>query len=246
MKNISVCIATHDGGKYISEQLDSILCQLGSNDEVIISDDGSTDDTIAQIQSYGDSRIHLYKIEHVRSNHKAHYYITKNFENAIRQAEGQYIFLADQDDVWMPNKVKCCVEKLEKCDLVLSNLECVDAQLNPIGRTIYSDKFRFHNFLLLSGKYYGCGMAFKREVLRYVLPFPDKLLLHDFWIGIMAEICGKVEYLNIPLVKYRMHNSNASMSHSNNSLFYKLNYRVYIMWNLIKRTIHYYFHNHSK
>lgn len=228
-------MATHNGGKYIKEQLDSILNQLGPKDEIVISDDGSTDNTIKQIQAYEDSRVCIYEIRHTKHNQPPHYYITKNFENAIQHAKGKYIFLADQDDVWASDKVKLCMDKLQNCDLVISNLECVDAQLNPIGKTIYSDKFRFHNYFMLRGQYYGCAMAFKSDVLKYVLPFPDKLLLHDFWIGIMVEICGKVEYLNFPLTKYRIHHNNASIDHSSNSLYYKLNYRLYIIGNIIKR-----------
>lgn len=235
MKSISVCIATHNGSKYIKEQLDSILSQLTDSDEIIISDDGSSDDTLQQIQSYHDPRIHIYHIVHKLKGKRPHYYVTQNFENALKQAKGDYIFLADQDDVWMADKVSRCVSLLQQYDLVVTNLECVDSKMTPLGKRIYSDHFRFHNFLLLKGKYYGCAMAFRKEILRYALPFPRQLVLHDYWIGILAEIFGKVAYINVPLVKYRQHNQNTSGHHKSNSLIYKLWYRIYIWVNLLKR-----------
>ena len=102
---ISVCIATYNGGKFLGEQLQSILCQLGKDDEVIISDDGSTDNTYLLVMSIQDNRIKFYK-------HKSdsfllpHEKATLNFENALKYAKGDYIFLSDQDDVWVENKVE--------------------------------------------------------------------------------------------------------------------------------------------
>lgn len=237
---ISVCIATHNGERFIKQQLQSILVQLGKNDEVIISDDGSTDCTINEILALKDTRVRILQMTHNVKGKKAHYYVTKNFEHALRYVKGEYVFLADQDDVWLPDKVSQCVAALKHCDLVITNLECVDPNLNSLGECIYSDKFRFHNFFMRTGKYYGCAMAFRRNVLNYALPFPEKLLLHDFWIGILAELLGKVVYINSPLIKYRIHSNNTSSGQKNkNSLKYKIEYRIYTMWNVLKRCVYY-------
>lgn len=109
---VSVCMATYNGGKYIRQQVDSILSQefkenQGVELELVVSDDGSTDDTIQILQSYGDDRIKIY---HHRE-HRKHKYMNAtrqckcNFENAMRNANGEYIFLSDQDDMWYPCKV---------------------------------------------------------------------------------------------------------------------------------------------
>ncbi|MEO5643505.1 MAG: glycosyltransferase, partial [Bacteroidia bacterium] len=98
MTRISVCLATYNGEKYIGEQLQSILIQLSQHDEVIISDDSSSDRTIDIVQAFGDSRIIILHGQTFRSP-------IRNFENALSHAGGQYIFLADQDDVWLPEKV---------------------------------------------------------------------------------------------------------------------------------------------
>ncbi|MEM7184509.1 MAG: glycosyltransferase, partial [Spirochaetota bacterium] len=108
---ISVCIATFNGEKYIHEQLVSILQQLGTNDEIIISDDSSTDNTIKMIHAINDKRIKIYH-NNVRNP-------IQNFENALRKAQGKYIFLSDQDDIWLETKISITIEHLQKYDLVV-------------------------------------------------------------------------------------------------------------------------------
>ena len=93
---ISVCIATYNGAKYIEEQVQSILYQLSEKDEIINSDDGSKDNTLAIIKSLNDARI---KVIHNTLKHG----LVSNFENAIKHADGDYIFLSDQDDIWTSN-----------------------------------------------------------------------------------------------------------------------------------------------
>lgn len=233
---ISVCIATHNGEKYIKEQLNSILCQLSPEDEVVISDDGSTDSTLEIIKGYNDSRIKIFTKVHTLKGMKSHYYVTMNFENALKHAKGNYIFLSDQDDVWYPNKVKICIELLQEYDMVLHNLECVDGELSPLHRAIYNNSFRHKNYFLRRGKHYGCALAFKGSLLQHILPFPKRLVLHDYWIGIMGETFGKFICIDQPLTKYRIHEYNTSgKAQKYNSLLYKLSYRFYTMWHIISR-----------
>ncbi|MDE5758415.1 MAG: glycosyltransferase, partial [Allobaculum sp.] len=91
---ISVCIATYNGERYIETQIRSILDQLNEDDEIIISDDSSTDRTLDIIRSLNDSRIKLFAGNKFHSR-------TFNFENALKQATGDFIFLSDQDDIWL-------------------------------------------------------------------------------------------------------------------------------------------------
>lgn len=233
---ISVCIATHNGAHYIKEQIGSILCQLGINDEIIISDDGSTDNTIDILLAFNDKRIkiHFYK-QPVKSKH-SHTYVCRNFENALKYAKGEYIFLADQDDWWMPDKVEKCVAGLANNILVVHQAEVCDRNLNFKGILMYKNNFVFKNYLSLRrGKYYGCTLAFRKELLDYVLPFPMKLILHDQWIGCMAELKGDVYYERVPLIKYRLHGDNTSGGPSPNTLFFQIWYRIYMFIHLINR-----------
>lgn len=235
---ISVCIATHNGAHYIKEQIESILCQLGTNDEIIISDDGSTDNTIDILLAFNDKRIIIYHYKQpVKSKH-SHIYVCKNFENALKHAKGDYIFLADQDDWWMPNKVEKCVAALKDNILVVHQAELCDSNLNFKGQLMYKERFVFKNYLSLKrGKYYGCTIAFRKELLGLILPFPRNLVLHDQWIGCIAEMSGigNVYYERTPLIKYRLHSNNTSSSTSRNSLFFQIWYRVYMFYHMIKR-----------
>ena len=128
----TVCIATYNGEKYIKEQIDSILLQIASDDEIVISDDGSSDDTINIINSLNDKRIHLY-INEGKHGFKS------NFENAIKRAMGNYIFMSDQDDVWFPNKYNAILSYLKINDLVHHNSELTKGNLEPYGKTLYEE-----------------------------------------------------------------------------------------------------------
>lgn len=228
-------MAIHNGEKYIKEQLDSILCQLSSDDEVIISDDGSTDNTLSIIGAYNDSRIKIFHFTQLEKNKVPHYYCTKNFENALKQAKGDFIFLSDQDDWWMPNKVRKCISALEKYMLVVHRALVCDDNLSSKGTMIYGDEFVFKNYLSLKrGKYYGCTLAFRKDLLKYILPFPSELILHDQWIGCMSELTGTVYYEKEPLIRYRQHGGNVSGGPSPYSLWFKIQYRLYMFYNFIK------------
>jgi glycosyltransferase involved in cell wall biosynthesis len=231
-------MATHNGEKFIREQLDSILSQLSPSDEIIISDDGSLDQTLAIINSYNDKRIKIYLFSQpIKSTH-LHLYVTMNYQNALIHAKGDYIFLSDQDDYWVPNKVSRCIKELDQCDLVVHNLRLADFQLIDKGENMYSKGFKFKNYLVSKGSYFGCSMAFKRSVLSYVLPFPDKLLIHDYWIGMLVEHLGTAHYLQEPLIVYRLRDE--SISHKVvNSFWFKLSYRFYTLFFMVKRILNF-------
>lgn len=220
---ISVCIATHNGEKYIRQQLDSILSQLGPDDEVVVSDDGSTDNTLSVVKGMHDSRIVVYNYTQPSASRYPHEYVCRNFQNALFHVKGDYIFLSDQDDEWMPDKVKTCMEVLQTFDLVLHEFMHIDENDNVVSTIHYNGTFRPKNYFLRVGKHYGCAMAFRRKVLDYALPFPKHLLLHDYWIGILAETLGSFVLLEMPLLRYRVHLENTSGNH--NSLIHRIAYR---------------------
>lgn len=228
-------MATYNGGRYIKEQIDSILPQLGEDDELVISDDGSKDDTCTIIDSYKDSRIVLL-------HNKGRHGFIGNFENGLRQCKGDYIFLSDQDDFWKPNKVSVVMEKLKDYSLVIHDAEIVDGNGISKGYTYYSRLHHSTSFLmnLWKTRWLGCCMAFRREVLDYSLPFPDKITGHDYWIGMMGML--KFKYLFMPdvLMCYRRHGENVSPSgeKSSNSIFYKLFVkRANLMKSIVKRLL---------
>lgn len=234
---ISVCVATHNGERYIKQQLESILCQIGQEDEVVVSDDGSTDKTLAVIDGFKDSRIKVRLFSQPSSSSHPHEYVCRNFENALKHAQGDYIFLSDQDDEWLPNKVEVCMKDLENHDLVLHDFMHIDENDSITQDLHYDGAFRRNNYFLRAGKHFGCAMAFKRKVLDYALPFPSHLLLHDYWIGILAETLGSFYYEKRPLIRYRIHQKNTSGNH--NPLCFMVYYRVVTFIWVLCRVIRY-------
>lgn len=227
---VSVCMATKNGAKYIREQLDSILVQLGPSDEIIISDDASTDETISVIESYRDKRIRLLK-------NKSSVGISRNFEISLNISKGEFIFLADQDDVWTDNKIEVMKKNLDHHDLVVSDCLLVDHSLQMKNQSFFavnnSGKGLIRN--ILKNSYIGCCMAFNRKLLNHALPFPSDIPMHDFWIGMVGELHYKVIFITEVLVYHRRHGANASSTGNKSALsfFKKFESRYRIIKNLI-------------
>lgn len=224
---ISVCMATYNGGKFIREQLESILSQLQPDAEIIIADDGSTDDTLLVVDSLKESRIRVLPAER-------HLGVIYNFERALRASKGEIVFLADQDDVWLPGKVKMCLAALNEADLVMHDAW----MLSPSGASDFtwtrtgklSDIRTYRSGVVANwwkNSFTGCCMAFRRNVLDKALPFPKNLPMHDQWLGLVAEKYFKVSYVNEPLVEYRQHSSNAThIEKSPAGVLQKIKWRV--------------------
>jgi glycosyltransferase involved in cell wall biosynthesis len=203
---ISVCLATYNGGKYIKQQLDTILSQLGPLDEVIISDDGSKDQTITIVNAFNDDRISIFHNDTYTKGPVG------NFENAISKAQGDIIFLSDQDDIWLPNKVARHLEAHAKFDLVVSNAIVTDENQNVLFQSFFkvrgSRKGMIKN--LFRNSYIGCCMSFKKEIATASMPFPADIHMHDWWIGLVAELKGSICFVEEPLMYYIRHSENAS------------------------------------
>lgn len=243
---ISVCMATYNGSKYIREQIDSILPQLSENDELIISDDHSTDCTLKIIQSYKDTRIKIFENELEKG-------VTHNFENALLHSKGDIIFLADQDDVWLPNKLNKMKEILiyGQYNIVLSNCSMTDLNLNIIKKEYYDENWPMEKSLIAN--IYKCAclgscLAFTRQTLNLLLPFPKHIILHDLWIFLFCIANLKVGYIREPLMLYRRHQNTVTFAgrKSENSLFTKIKFRIYAIVVLIQRTLNYRIHKYNK
>ncbi|MDB5022138.1 MAG: hypothetical protein JWQ28_3265 [Pedobacter sp.] len=230
---VSVCMATYNGGKYIQAQLDSILSQLDVNDEVVISDDSSSDNTIEIIRSIKDARIKLFAGNTFRDP-------IKNFQNCLELASGAYIFLSDQDDIWIEGKYKKMLALLNEYDLVISDSIIVDDNLNEIAPSFFkffgSGKGIIKN--ITRSAYYGSCMAFTRKLLQQSLPFPEtKEIGHDLWIGLVGELTGKVLFYEEPLLLYRRHESsftNTGLGKSQRNVVEKLRGRLIMLKEVVR------------
>ncbi|MGX7059010.1 glycosyltransferase family 2 protein [Vagococcus humatus] len=207
---ISVCMATYEGEKFITRQLDSIVDQLAETDEIIIVDDQSKDNTVSLIKKRQDPRI---KLQVNPSNLGP----ILSFEKAIQLAQGDYLFLADQDDIWFPNKVEKVMEvfKTEQAELVVHDAKVVDGDLEMIHP---SWNHWNHNYIgpsmfrtIAKNGYTGCMMAFTKSLKDKIIPFPSMIEMHDQWIGMTAILqkCQIIE-LNEALMDYVRHGENAT------------------------------------
>jgi glycosyltransferase involved in cell wall biosynthesis len=231
---ISVCMAAYNGEKYIREQIDSILSQLGQKDELIISDDGSTDNTFNIINEINDSRIKLF-------HNTIHHGVVGNFNNALEHSNGDVVFFSDQDDIWMNGKVEKCLEALKNNDMVVHNALLVDKDGNSLGRDYFSlfhlSTGFFNNLWKMC--FLGSCMAFKRKSAEPFLPCPDdKIILHDYWLLMSMKFNHKkVACLMEPLLKYRRHDGTVTDAGKENhtTLWYKLYKRFGLLFLLVKR-----------
>lgn len=201
---LSVCMATRNGERYVADQLASILRQLGPEDEVVVSDDSSTDATAAIVAGFGDTRIRL-------TTGHTFYSPIFNFEHALRQAKGDVLILSDQDDEWLDGKVAVLRERFARPPapiyLVVLDGVVVDdtgAVTDPsIFAKIRSGPGVLKN--LYDNTFLGCCMAFTRPLLDFALPFPRDIPMHDMWLGQLAQLLGAVEFLPVKTIRYRKH-----------------------------------------
>ena len=200
---ISVCLPCFNGAPYIEAQLRSILASP-LVDEVLVSDDGSTDGTPRVVEAIGDPRVQL-----LRGPQRG---VVRNVESLLRRARGDLIFLADQDDVWLPRKVEVMAGALVSADLAVSNCAVVDADLSPMYESFFAQRGSRPGLManLWRNSYLGCCLAFRRSLLARALPFPRHVPMHDWWLGLVAERWGTAVFIEEPLLLYRRHGGNAT------------------------------------
>lgn len=237
-KKISVCLASYNGALYIKEQIHSTLSQLKDGDELIISDDSSTDNTVDIISQINDKRITILHHESV-INLPTCQKVTSNFENALFAASGDVIFLSDQDDVWLDGKIDTMCSYLEKYYYVTSDCLVTDGNLNVISNTRFTEKENLSTnkwgALFKSTPYQGSCSAFRRDVLTLALPFPTGIQSHDRWIGFVSSFYFNSIIIPDKLMYYRRHELNVSTTtegKSNNPLWLRVKYRIIYIINL--------------
>lgn len=203
MKNISIAMASYNGESYIKEQISSILSQMSNDDELVISDDGSTDQTINIILQFSDPRIRL--IQGPKNG------VIKNFEFAIKNTKGDIIVLADQDDIWENwrlGNIRKSFEGRENFAVYHSKHKTI----NEFGEDDGVKQISFKRGImsnLTKNTYIGAMMAFSSNLKPYILPFPRQIAMHDQWIGLVNEMLGGEVILSKNVeVLYRRHQNN--------------------------------------
>lgn len=206
---VSVCMATYKGAEFVVEQIESILAQLGAADELVIVDDASPDRTVETVNAIADSRIRLIE----SSNNRGY---VKAFSQAVCESRGDFVFLADQDDVWLPGRLDIMLSALNEGDVVASNFGVLgggDRGSVPVLRGVDST----HHWRNIAGivvgyrPYYGCGMAMTRAQAEIFAPIPDFLSeSHDLWLALCGNVRGSMVHLNEPTLLRRLHDNNVT------------------------------------
>jgi glycosyltransferase involved in cell wall biosynthesis len=217
--NLSIALCTYNGAVYLNEQLESIAAQTRTPDELVISDDQSTDDTLRLIEEFAATAGFPVRLSVNESNLGT----AKNFEKAIGLCRGDVIVLSDQDDVWHNDKlesVERIFEAKPELSLVFSNAEIVDDALRFLNQTLF-DWVHFDgqkqslvkggralDLQLRENLVVGCTVAFRANLKELVLPISGTgPLVHDGWIVLLIAAVGEIDFISRPLMKYRQHSA---------------------------------------
>lgn len=225
-KTVAICMATYNGEKYIEEQIQSIIDQTYRDWVLFIHDDGSQDDTVKHIQRFlnadADRKNQIILLEDTLSfcgSAKDNFagildYVKKNYDFS-------YFMFADQDDVWLPNKIRLSMEKMlesEKSDksipiLVHTDLKVVDEQLKVLGDSFIryralNPRVRDINHLLAQNNVTGCTMLWNKPLNDVINLGNPEVAMHDWWFSTSASLFGQIEFVDEPTVLYRQHDSN--------------------------------------
>lgn len=230
---VGILLATYNGEKYISAQIDSLLSQTYTNWKLFIRDDGSIDRTADIILEYASKDERISIVEDDKNNLGS----CQNFAALLNFIRGRfnYIMFCDQDDYWLPFKIDETLSYMQRMEaqhgekkplLVYTNFKYVDNNLREIVskknfQATQISKLTFGH-LLAQNPAYGCTMMLNRALQDIINPIPIEAENHDYWAALTASALGKIFYLNKPTILYRQHNNNISTNYNSNSLVKRL------------------------
>jgi len=237
---LSVCMATYNGERFLRRQMETILPQLLPGDELIVSDDASTDGTPELVREIcGEQAVLL---------HGAFRSPVLNFENALRASTCEVIVLADQDDVWYPGRLDLVrghfAGRAGERHLVLFDGDVIDEEERVLHPSIFALKKSRPGFYrnLYDSSYPGCCLAFSRGLLEIALPFPKQILMHDMWIAMLAELCGTIDFDPRVTIGYRKHAASTTTFARRFEPVRQVRERAHMAWNLLVRVANLKYH----
>ncbi len=206
---VSVCMATYRGARYVAEQLESILAQLAVNDEVVIVDDASPDDTVNVIKAFKDARVRLIEVTTNQG-------YVRSFEQAVLASSGEFVFLADQDDVWIPGRLELMLAALQSHSVVASNFAVLGGgSRGTVGELRAADSRHYRRNIIGTvvgyRPYYGCAMAMTRQQAKIFAPIPHFMVeSHDLWLALCGNTGKTMTHLAEPTLWRRLHDENVT------------------------------------
>ena len=209
-KKVSVVMATYNGERFLDKQLASICNQTHKNMEIIVLDDCSTDGTVDILRAYHERHGIHYQVNPVNLGYR------KNFENALSFAQGDYIAFADQDDIWMPDKIETMIAEIGPYSMIYSDATLIDGEDQVIHQSLsrytktgaLPEEAHHYKKVVFYWLTLGCTMLFKRELLEELIPFADDGTAHDRQLSILAARKNKIKRIARPLMQYRLHGNN--------------------------------------
>jgi glycosyltransferase involved in cell wall biosynthesis len=212
---ISIALCTYNGARFLEPQLDSFTAQTRHPDELVVCDDGSTDDTLAILERFAAKAPFAVRVH----RNEARLGSTKNFEKAIGLCTGDLIATSDQDDVWLPDKLslsEAAIDAQPGRGLVFSNANVVDDELRPLGHDLWEAihfgawrrwhvrRGRAFRVLLRQWVVTGATMMFRAEHRARVLPIPANWV-HDGWIAFIIGALAPIGFVDRATILYRQH-----------------------------------------
>lgn len=208
-KKVAVIMSTYNGEKFVREQLDSIINQTYKNVEIVVRDDGSSDNTVAIIKEYSQ------KYANITLHEGKNLGFVKSFFELLKLADADYYSYADQDDIWIENKIELAVESLNELDdskpnMVFGNSDYYDENMKFIGKGEKNKKYSFLR-ALFSCCGQGMTMTVNKKTRDMIIESnPKSCFFHDWWTYLLCIALGNVAYNNVTTVKYRRMKQNAT------------------------------------
>lgn len=217
---IDILLATYNGEKYLPEQIDSILCQTYENWNLIVRDDGSSDNTVRIIKSYRDRYNNKITLVEDKLGNLG---VCNNFAKLLEYSNAEFVMFCDQDDVWLPRKIELEYKKMQDLIkrygseiplLVYTDMKVVNESLLTTSTSFWTHSTlnprigKSLSRLLVCNVASGCTMMFNKKLRDLSLPLPGDVLMHDWWLNLLSVSLGKNDYISEPTVLYRQHVMN--------------------------------------
>ncbi len=219
LPTVDIALATFNGERYLPELLNSIEQQTYSRWNLIVGDDGSTDGTVEILNRFAAA----HPTQTILLRHTDSLSAKNNFSRILEESRSDYAMPADQDDVWLPNKIERCLRHAQAIELenqadtpvlVHSDASVTDDALQLLDPSLWHHQnlcpkygLKFKN-LLVQNVITGCTMLLNRPLLDLALPIPPESIMHDWWIGLTAAAFGRIGYIPEPTILYRQHAEN--------------------------------------
>jgi glycosyltransferase involved in cell wall biosynthesis len=233
---VSVVMPVYNGERFIRAQAESIFSELRDEDELIVIDDASSDESIVILKSLGSPRLRIHRNPHNLG-------VRRTIECGLRLARGELVFLSDQDDVWLPGKRSAFVTLFERDPEVLvamSDAQLIDDRGRVTADSVMALRRGFSGGVLATlwrSRYLGCAMAVRRSFLAEALPIPDSVPMHDMWLGALGRLRGKVVYVDRPYIQYRRHDANETPLYSRRRWGDLIRWRWGLLLALLRRSL---------